>query len=107
MIRPIPKHILSTSARMLRVTQESYTTILAWGQNSLKEWDHPISRSQFADGLHAIKAGERIEFILDGHATTVEVVRVGEIYEYPLLKHRYGEFSLSDMKVDRVIRVKS
>jgi hypothetical protein len=92
---------------MLRATQESYATILAWGQNTLKEWDHPVSRSQFADGLHAIKAGECIEFILDGRATTVEVVRVGEIYEYPLLKHTYGDFPLSDMKVDRVIRVKS
>ncbi len=93
-------------SRALYASKEEYACILEWGQNSSNEWYHPISRSQFTKGLASIKPGDTIEFILDGVSTGVEVVEVGNIYDYPLLKHVNGEFSLTSMRADRIIRVK-
>lgn len=105
----MPKRSLYKTTIMsmaLYASKEEYANILEWGQNSSDEWYHPVSRSQFTKGLASIKAGNTIEFILDGVLTGVQVVEVGNIYDYPLLKHVNGEFSLSGMRADRVIRVK-
>lgn len=105
----MPKHILYTSTIMasaLYTTRDDYTSILEWGQNSSDEWYHPVSRSQFTQGLHLVKGGDIIEFILDGVSSNVQVVEVGTIYEYPLLRHANGDFNLTHMRADRVIRVK-
>ena len=90
----------------LYATAETYACILEWGQNNSSEWYHPVSRAQFT-GLHPIKAGDIIEFVLDGVSKPIEVLEVGEIYEYPLLKHKNGEFNLSEMRADRVVRVRA
>ena len=105
----VPKRSLYTTTIMsmaLYANKEEYACILEWGQNSSDEWYHPVSRSQFTMGLSSIKPGDTIEFILDGVSTGVQVVEVGNIYDYPLLKHINGEFSLTGMRADRVIRVK-
>jgi len=105
----VPKHILYTFTIMppaLYATRDTYAQVLQWGQNSSDEWYHPVSRSQFTQGLYLLKAGDTIEFILDGVSNEVQVVEVGTIYEYPLLKHVNGEFNLMNLRVDRVIRVK-
>ena len=105
----MPKRSLYTMtimSRALYATKEEYERILEWGQNSSDEWHHPVSRSQFTKGLTSIKAGDTIEFILDGVSSGVQVVEIGNIYDYPLLKHVNGDFSLTGMRADRVIRVK-
>lgn len=105
----VPKRSLYTTtimSRALYASKEEYANILEWGQNSSDEWYHPVSRSQFTKGLASVKAGDTIEFILDGISKEVQVVEIGNIYDYPLLKHINGEFSLSGMRADRVIRVK-
>ena len=105
----MPKHILYTPYIMpktLYATKESYEHILRWGQNSTDEWYHPVSRSQFAQGLHSVNVGDQIEFILDGLTRGIQVLEIGTIYDYPLLKHVNGDFNISNLLVDRVIRVK-
>ena len=105
----MPKHILYTftiMASALYTNKDDYAHILEWGQNSSDEWYHPVSRSQFTQGLHLVKAGDVIEFILDGVSSNVQVVEVGTIYEYPLLKHANGDFNIMTMRVDRVIHIK-
>jgi hypothetical protein len=106
----MPKYILYTAYIMpqaLYATKESYDHILKWGQNSADEWYHPVSRRQFAEGLHSVNVGDQIEFVLDGVTRGVQVLEVGTIYDYPLLKHVNGDFNISNLLVDRVIRVKS
>jgi hypothetical protein len=90
----------------LCATKETYAHILAWGENNSNEWYHPVSRPQFAQGLSTLQTGDTIEFFLDGVSSKVQILNVGEIYDYPLLKHINGEFNLSNMYVDRVIHVK-
>lgn len=90
----------------LYATTETYASILAWGQNNSTEWYHPVSRAQFT-GLSGMKVGDTVEFILDGVSKPVQVLEIGEIYEYPLLKHKNGEFTLSEMRADRVVRVRA
>lgn len=87
-------------------TKDAYARILEWGQNSSDEWYHPVSRSQFAQGLNLVKAGDTIEFILDGVSKNIQILEVGNIYDYPLLRHVNGDFNLINIHVDRVIRVK-
>lgn len=89
---------------ILYATQESYSRILEWGQNTTDDWYHPVSRSQFQN-LISLKEGDIIEFSLDGVSREVQVVEIGTIYGYPLLKHINGDFNIS-LLVDRVIRVK-
>lgn len=104
-----PKRSLYTTTIMskaLYASKEDYARILEWGQNSSNEWYHPVSRSQFTQGLSSVKAGDSIEFILDGISMGVQVVSIGTIYEYPLLRHVNGEFNLINMRADRVIYVK-
>ena len=86
-------------------TKDTYEQILQWGQNSSDEWYHPVSRSQFTR-LSTIKVGDIIPFILDGVSNNIQVVEVGNIFDYPLLRHTNGDFNLINMRVDRVIRVK-
>jgi len=90
----------------LCATKETYSRILAWGQNNVDEWYHPFSRSQYAQGLSKLTVGNTVEFILDGVSNQVRVLTVGEIYTYPLLKKTNGDFNIPDMYVDRVIHVK-
>lgn len=89
----------------LYATKESYSRILEWGQNNSDEWYHPISRSQY-QSLTSVNEGDTIEFYLDGVCTPVQVLEVGKIYEYPLLRHINGEFRIYNLMVDRVFRVK-
>ena len=91
---------------VLYTTKEKYEHILSWGENSLEEWYHPVSRSQFTNGLSSVKAGDTLDFSLDGIEKKVQVVEVGNIYDYHLLKHKHGDFHISDLLVERVIRVK-
>ena len=90
--------------RTLYATKESYSRILEWGQNTCQEWYHPVSRSQFQN-LSSLKAGDLIEFVLDGVSNGVQVLEVGTLYDYPLLKHVNGDFKV-DLLVERVVRVK-
>lgn len=90
--------------RTLYATKESYSRILEWGQNTYQEWYHPVSRSQFQN-LSSLKAGDLIEFVLDGVSNGVQVLEVGTLYDYPLLKHVNGDFKV-DLLVERVVRVK-
>ena len=104
-----PKRSLYTTTIMskaLYASKEDYARILEWGQNSSNEWYHPVSRSQFTQGLSSVKPGDSIEFILDEISNCVQVVSIGTIYEYPLLRRVNGEFNLINMRTDRVIRVK-
>jgi len=87
----------------LYATKESYPRILEWGQNTSEEWYHPVSRSQF-QSLSSIKEGDIIEFVLDSVSKDVQVLEIGNIYDYPLLKHVNGDFKVGFL-VDRVIRV--
>jgi hypothetical protein len=87
--------------RTLYSTKDAFKKILAWGQNTVNEWYHPVSRSEFT-GLSSVKAGDVIDCVVDGVSTGTKVVRVGEIHEYPLLKHVYGDFG---DRADRVIRL--
>lgn len=89
---------------ILYATKESYSRILEWGQNTTDDWYHPVSRSEFQK-LISLKEGDIIEFSLDGVSKEVQVVEIGTIYGYPLLKHINGDFNIS-LRVDRVIRVK-
>lgn len=90
----------------LYASNDEYAQILQWGKNSSDEWYHPVSRSQFTQGLYLVNEGDTIEFVLNGVSNNVQVVEVGHIYDYPLFKHINGEFNLMNMRVDRVIRVK-
>ena len=89
----------------LYATKESYSRILEWGVNTSAEWYHPVSRSQF-QSLSSINKGDVIEFVLDGVSMAVQVLEIGTFYDYPLLKHVNGDFNLSDLLVERVVRVK-
>jgi hypothetical protein len=88
--------------RTLYSTKDSFKKILAWGQNTVDQWYHPVSRPDFTQ-LHSVKAGDVIQHIIDGVSNDVKVEKVGEIYEYPLMKHIHGDFG---MRADRVILVK-
>ena len=104
----MPKRPFYTYTRMpstLYVTKESYSRILEWGQNTSEEWYHPVSRSQFQI-LSSIHEGDIIECVIDGLSKGVQVLEIGTIYGYPLLKHVNGDFKISDLLVDRVIHVK-
>jgi hypothetical protein len=104
----IPKRKFCTITRMsksLYANKETYSRILEWGQNTSDEWYHPISRSQY-QSLTTVKEGDTIEFALDDVSSEVQVLEVGKIYEYPLLRHINGEFKINHLLVDRVIRVK-
>ncbi len=90
---------------ILYATKESYSRILEWGQNTPEEWYHPLSRSQF-QVLSSIHKGDVIEFVLDGVSKEVQVLEIGTFYDYPLLKHVNGDFKISDLLVERVVRVK-
>lgn len=87
----------------LYATKESYSRILEWGVNTSEEWYHPVSRSQF-QRLSSVKQGDIIEFVLDGLSKGVQVLEIGNIYDYYLLKHTNGDFKVGFL-VDRVIRV--
>ena len=87
--------------RTLYSTKDAFKKILAWGQNTVDQWYHPVSRSEFT-GLHSVKAGDAIDCIVDGVSTGAKVVRVGEIHEYPQLKHVHGDFGT---RADRVIHL--
>ena len=84
---------------------ESYNAILAWGQNTVSDWFHPVTRGEFVQGLESVKVGDIIQFILDGTARPVQVVSTGANYEYSHLKHLYGDVNLP-LRFERVIRVK-
>ena len=86
--------------------KDSFKRILAWGNNDSESWYHPVSRAQFSRTLTTVKVGDVIEFILDGAQSGVEVLEIGEIYDYPGLKHIYGDFNIGDLIVDRVLLVK-
>jgi len=88
--------------RTLYSTKDTFKKILEWGQNTANEWYHPVSRSEFTR-LHSVKAGDLIECVVDGLSTGVKVEKVGEIYEYPLLKHVNGDFH--GVRADRIIHV--
>ena len=88
----------------LYATKESYSRILEWGQNTSEDWYHPVSRSQF-QSISSIKEGDVIDFVLDGLSNVVQVLEVGKIYDYYLVKHVNGDFKVHFL-VDRVVRVK-
>jgi len=88
--------------RTLYSTKDAFKKILAWGQNTLDQWYHPVSRPEFT-GLSSVKAGDVIQCVVDGMSNDVKIVKIGEIYEYPLLKHLNGDFD--HMRADRVILV--
>lgn len=88
----------------LYATKESYSRILEWGQNTSEEWYHPVSRSQF-QSLSSVKQGDIIEFVLDGVPKDIQVLEVGKMCEYYLLKHVNGDFKMPDTFVENVIRV--
>lgn len=87
--------------RTLYSTKDSFKKILAWGQNTVDQWYHPVSRPDFTQ-LHSVKAGDVIQHIIDGVSNDVKIITVGEIYEYPLMKHIHGDFG---MRADRLILV--
>jgi len=89
--------------RTLYSTKDTFAKILAWGQNTVNEWYHPVSRSEFTR-LHSVKAGDVIDCMVDGLSIEVKVEKVGKIHEYPLFKHVHGDFS--DLRADRLIQVK-
>ena len=90
----------------LYASAETYKKILAWGQNTSDEWYHPVARHQFAQGLTGVKVGDTITFNLDGLFQPVEVLDIGTIYGFSKMKHVNGDFHISTLLVDRVIRVK-
>jgi hypothetical protein len=104
-ISPRTNFYTITRMRTLYATKESFSRILEWGQNTPEEWYHPVSRSQF-QSLSSIKEGDRIEFVLDGVSMGVEVLEYVTMYDYPLLKHVNGDFKISDLLAERVVRVK-
>lgn len=87
----------------LYADNETYQSILGWGENNSNEWYHPISRSELTQGFHTLNAGDRIEFILDGVSHEVEVVKKVDRSEYGRLKYVRGELSVSSKKVEVVI----
>jgi hypothetical protein len=89
----------------LSADTKTYNAILAWGQNTLNDWFHPVTRGEFVQGLESVKVGDIIQFILDGTARPVQVVSTGANYEYSHLKHLYGDVDLQQ-RFERVIRVK-
>jgi uncharacterized protein YkvS len=104
-----PKHsiyIPKIMAKTLYATKEGYEKILQWGQNTTEQWYHPVSRGQF-QALHTVKVGDIIEFIYDGLSRGVEVLEIGEVYDYPAMKNINGDFKIPEMRVERVILVKS
>ena len=105
----LPKRNYYTNTRMPRMhtlyaTKESYSRILEWGQNTSEEWYHPVSRRQF-QSLSSVKKGDIIEFVLDGVSKDLQVLEVGKMCEYYLLKHVNGDFKMPDTFVENVIRV--
>lgn len=90
----------------LYANSEAYKAILAWGQNCSDEWCHPVSRHQFAEGLSTLAAGDTIPFELDGISQPVKVLSIGTIYDYSKMKSLNGDFQISTLLVDRVIRVR-
>ena len=105
----MPKHSLyipRIMANTLYATKENYERILEWGQNTSEQWYHPVSRGQFQK-LHTVKAGDIIEFMYDGLCRGVKVLEVGEVYDYPAMKKVNGDFKIPEMRVERVILVKS
>lgn len=104
-----PKHriyIPRIMEKTLYATKENYERILEWGTNTTEQWYHPISRGQFQK-LHTVKAGDIIEFMYDGLSRGVQVLDVGEVYDYPGMKNIYGDFKIPEMRVERVMLVKS
>ena len=105
----MPKRVLFRIHIMpntLYADSDEYKKILAWGQNTSDEWYHPVSRHQFAKGLTEIKVGDLIPFSIDGLSQPVEVLEIVRIYDYPKMRHVNGDFHISTLLVDRVIRVK-
>jgi hypothetical protein len=105
----MPKHIFYKAYIMpntLYATAETYKKILAWGQNTSDEWYHPVARHQFAQGLTELKVGDTIPFSIDGLSQPVQVLEIVKIYDYPKMRHVNGDFHISTLLVDRVIRVK-
>jgi len=98
----IPRIIPNT----LYATKENYARILEWGQNTEEKWYHPVSRGQFQN-IYNVKVGDIIEFIYDGLSRGVEVLEVGEVYDYPALKYVNGDFKIPEIRVERVILVKN
>lgn len=90
----------------LYASKEAYKRILEWGDNNSNTWWHPVSRSDYTY-LHTIKVGDIIECRIDGLSKGVQVLNICEVHMYPALKSLNGEFKLFNMRVDRVIRVKS
>lgn len=85
---------------------ETYSAILAWGQNTASDWFHPVTRGEFVQGLESVKVGDIIQFVLNGTAMSVEVVSTGANYEYSHLKHLYGDVNLP-LRFERVFRVRA
>ena len=90
----------------LYANKESYAKILTWGKNNMNEWYHPVSRAQFAQGLGSLNPGDLVDFVLEGVSQKVQVVSIGKIYDYPLMRHVNGDFPISTLHVDRVILVR-
>ncbi len=92
--------------RTLYSTKDAFKKILAWGQNTVDQWYHPVSRPEFtalsSQSGQRLSAGDVIQHVVDGVSTGVKVEKVGEIYEYPRMKHVYGDFGT---RADRVILV--
>ena len=91
---------------ILYADNETYEKILAWGDNNRDEWYHPLSRSDLTRGFNTLKAGDYIDFILDGVSSKVQVVSSISSSVYGKLKHVRGEFSLCSMKVSVVLCVR-
>jgi hypothetical protein len=87
--------------RTLYSTKDAFKKILAWGQNTVDQWYHPVSRPDFT-GLISVKSGDVIQHVVDGVSTGVKVEKVGKIYEYPPMKHLHGDIG---MQADRLILV--
>jgi hypothetical protein len=82
----------------------TYKAIMAWGNNTADAWYHPVTRAEFT-GLGSLRAGDTIDFILDGVSQPVQVVNIGAIYNFPLMKQLYGEVNVP-VKFDRYIYVR-
>lgn len=103
-----PKLSFYTPSRMPRTlysTKDAFKKILAWGQNTVDQWYHPVSRPEFtalsSQSGQRLSAGDVIQHVVDGVSNDVKV-GLGE-GEYPRMKHVHGEFG---MRSDRVILVK-
>lgn len=99
-------HIPRIMPNTLYATKENYARILEWGQNTAEKWYHPVSRAQFQK-IHTVKVGDVIEFNYDGLSRGVKVLEIGEVYDYPIMKHVNGEFKIPEIRVERTILVKA